>query len=140
MGLVDVGIAIVKATWKCCQGRYVSGDMEIITGARHELIKRYVSSVYCARDAITSSLSPAANAPVPDIYIYIHIKWSATRISFDTVRDVKWSWNIQRLSTSYRVRRRWPSIARKLSRLLTEEVERIGEGELKKERERERKG
>lgn len=50
----------------------MSGDMEIITGARHELIKRYVSSVYCARDAITSSLSPTANAPVSDIYIYIY--------------------------------------------------------------------
>lgn len=50
----------------------MSGDMEIITGARHELIKRYVSSVYCTRDAITSSLSPTTNAPVPDnIYIYI---------------------------------------------------------------------
>lgn len=32
------------------------------------------------------------------------------------------------------VRRRWPSIARKLSRLLTEEVERIEGGELKRER------
>lgn len=53
----------------------MSGDMEIITGARHELIKRYVSSVYCTRDAITSSLSPTTNAPVPDnIYIYNEVQ------------------------------------------------------------------
>ena len=55
---VVVVVVVVEATQEGYGVRVWRYGNNYRAGRRHELIKRYVSSVYCARDAITSSLSP----------------------------------------------------------------------------------